>query len=255
MAIVTLTTDFGLEGYYPGVLKGVILNENPDVQLVDITHGIKPYDIVQAAFVLNNTCHTFPPGTVHLVSVDNRPAPLSLMAFEQDGHFFIGPDNGLFSLMFGELPHPVYRVPLPKGDPFPFSRGSAGAIAHITAGKPLVELGLPVAEPLRRIALQPVTSPSQIRGSVIYTDHYGNVIVNIRQELFEKVRNKRRFRLFFKRHDPIVQLSRNYHDVPVGETLCLFNDAGFLTIAINMGRAAGLLGLKPDDMVQIDFEG
>ena len=61
------------------------------------------------------------------------------------------------------------------------------------------------------------------------------------------------FNFFFKRHDPIVQLSRNYHDAPIGETLCLFNDAAYLTIAINMGKAASLLGLKMDDMVQVDF--
>ena len=96
-------------------------------------------------------------------------------------------------------------------------------------------------------------STAQIRGSVIYVDHYENVIVNVQKELFERVRNGRHFQLFFKRHDPITQLSRQYHDVSIGETLCLFNDAGYLTIAINMGKAASLLGLKLDDMVQIDF--
>ena len=117
----------------------------------------------------------------------------------------------------------------------------------------MLEIGLPVMEVERRIALQPVISTAQIRGSVIYIDHYENVIVNVQEELFERVRNGRDFQLFFKRHDPIVCMSNHYHDVNIGETLCLFNEAGYLTIAINMGKAASLLGLKLDDMVQIDF--
>ena len=253
MKPVTLTTDFGLEGYYLAALKGAILHENPGMQLVDITHQVKPYDIVQGAFILKNAYHHFPEGTIHLISVDNLSAPLSLIALHHDGHYFIGPDNGIFFLMFDQLPEGVFRLDQEKGDPFPFNAAASLAVAHISSGKPMVEIGLPAGETERRIALQPVISPSQIRGSVIYVDHYENAVVNISQELFEKIRNKRRFKLFFKRHDPITELSRNCHDVPIGETLCFFNDAGYLTIAINMGKAASLLGLKMDDMVQIDF--
>lgn len=253
MKPVTLTTDFGSQGYYLAALKGAILEESPDLQLVDISHQVKPYDIVQGAYILKNAYHHFPKGTIHLISVDNLSAPLSLIAFQQDGHFFIGPDNGIFSLVFDQLSQEIYRLERPIGNHFPLNPMASQAIAHIFSGKPLVEIGLPVANPERRIALQPVISTSQIRGSVIYIDHYENAIVNIQQDLFEKVRNKRRFQLFFKRHDPITQLSGNYHDVPIGETLCLFNSAGYLTIAINMGKAASLLGLKIDDMVQVDF--
>src|SRR5690606_13422163 len=140
-------------------------------------------------------------------SVDNLSAPLSLIAFQHEGHYFIGPDNGIFTLMFDQLPKETYRLPKEKGNPFPFNAAAAMAVAHISSGKPLVEIGLPAGETERRIALQPVISPSQIRGSVIYVDHYENAVVNISQDLFEKIRNKRRFKLFFKRHDPITDLS------------------------------------------------
>ena len=253
MKPVTLTTDYGLGGYYLAALKGAILKENPDVPLIDISHQVKPYDIVQGAYILKNAYHHFPVGSIHLINIDNLSSPMSLIAFQLDGHYFIGPDNGIFTLMFDSLPGEVYLVEQKKGEPFPFNTAVSLAISHITSGKPMVEIGLPARETERRIALQPVISTSQIRGSVIYIDHYENAVVNIQHELFERIRNKRRFRLFFKRHDPITQLSRNYHDVPIGETLCLFNDAGYLTIAINMGKAASLLGLKMDDMVQIDF--
>ncbi len=253
MAMVTLTTDFGQKGYYLAALKGAILKESPDLQLVDISHFVKPYDIVQGAFILNNAYHHFPQGTIHLIAVNNISAPLSLIAFQHNGHYFVGPDNGIFSLMFDPVPEEVYRLEGGKGVPFPLNGLFAEAVAHVSSGKPLLEIGLPAGATERRIALQPVVSASQIRGSVIYVDHFENVVVNIKKDFFEKVRNKRRFKLFFKRHDPIEQLSRNYSDVPIGETLCLFNDAGYLTIAINMGKGASLLGLKLDDMVQVDF--
>ncbi len=254
MTIVTLTTDFGLRGYYLAALKGAILYENPGLQIIDISHEVKPYDIVQGAYILKNAYHHFPEGTIHLIGIDNLSAPLSLIALRHNGHYFIGPDNGIFSLMFDQQPKEAYRLEMKKGNHFPFNDTASHAISHISSGKPLVEIGLPAKETERRIALQPVISTSQIRGSVIYIDHYENAIVNIQKALFEKVRNRRRFQLFFKRHDPIVQLSRNYHDAPVGETLCFFNDADYLTIAINMGKAASLLGLKMDDMVQVDFD-
>lgn len=253
MPIITLTTDFGEAGYHVAALKGCLLERNPDLNIIDISHQVKPYDIVQAAFILKNAFHNFPEGTIHLMCVDNSSQPLSLIAFEQEGHFFVGPDNGVFSLIFEQLSPQYFRIPLLKNTAFPLNGALAEAVEHLTFGKPLLEIGLPAGETERRIALQPVISTSQIRGSVIFIDNHDNAIVNIKKGLFEKVQNGRNFKLYFKRHDPILKLSRNYHDVPVGETLCLFNAAGHLEIAINMGRGASLLGLKMDDMVQIDF--
>ncbi len=242
MATVTFTTDFGQKGYYLAALKGTILSESPDVQLVDISHLVKPYDIVQGAFILSNAYHHFPKGTIHVAAINNVSAPLPMIAFQHEGHYFIGPDNGIFSLMFDQLPAEIYKLSIENAGTFPIKDLIAEAISHIIGKKPFFEIGLPASDMERRIALQPVISSSQIRGSVIYIDHFENVVVNIKQDFFEKVRNKRRFKLFFKRHDPIEQLSRNYYDVSIGETLCLFNDAGYLTIAINMGRAASLFG-------------
>ena len=253
MRIITLTTDFGTAGYYVAALKGCLLQRNPELNIVDVSHHVKPYDIVQAAFILRNAFPNFPEGSIHLMCVDNSSLPLSLIAFEKDGHFFVGPDNGVFSLVFNEIPKNCFRIPLLRKGAFPLNEALAGAVEHLTYGKPLLEIGLPAGETERRIALQPVISTSQIRGSVIFIDNHDNAIVNIQRPLFEKVRNGRQFKLFFKRHNPIVKLSQNYHDEPVGEVLCLFNAANHLEIAINMGQAASLLALKIDDMVQLDF--
>ena len=252
MHIITLTTDFGLEDYYVAILKGAMLQQDPGLQIIDISHKVNPYDIVQGAFVLKNAFGSFPAGTFHVMTVDNSQDPVSFIVFRHEGHFFIGPDNGIFSLMFDDLPD-AFRLSSDDESPFPMRGILAKAVGHLVAGKPLFEIGLPAGPIERRIALQPVLSTSQIRGSVIYIDHYDNVVVNIQKDLFDKLRNGRNFAVYFKRHDPITQLSRQYTDVPIGETLCLFNSTGFLEIAINMGKASGLLGLKLDDMVQLDF--
>lgn len=253
MQIVTLTTDFGLDDYYVASLKGALLRQEPQLQIVDISHNVKPFDIVQGAFVLKNSYPSFPPGTIHVVTVNNSQEGRSFICLEHSDQFFIGPDNGIFSLLFTNMPQAWRLDPTMDIGPFSMQKTVAAAVSHLANANPLYEVGLPAGEVVQRIALQPVLSTSQLRGSVIYVDHYENVAINITEELFEKVRNGRKFALFFKRNDPITRLSRHYTDVPVGETLCLFNAAGFLEIAVSMGKASSLLGLKLDDMVQVDF--
>ncbi len=252
MQIVTLTTDFGLEDYYVAQLKGVLLSHACPLQIIDISHKVKPYDIVQGAFVLKNSFACFPVGTIHIITVNNSVEGMSLICFKQDGQFFIGPDNGIFTLIFAELSE-VRRLDFNEAADFPIQITIAKTLKLLASGASLEDIGSPAGEIAQRIALQPVLSHSHIRGSVIYVDHYENVVINIPVELFEKVRNGRQFALYFKRNDPISTVSRHYTDVPVGETLCLFNSAGFLEIAVSMGKASSLLGLKLDDMIQVDF--
>jgi S-adenosylmethionine hydrolase len=252
MQIVTLTTDFGLDDYYVAQLKGALLSQSPTLQIIDISHNVKPYDIVQGAFVLKNTYPNFPPNTIHVITVNNSAEGMSLLCFKQSGQFFIGPDNGIFSLIFSELPD-VWRIEVNEETPQNLQLSLSRSVRHLAAGLPMEEIAVPARETVQRIAIQPVLSHSQIRGSVIYIDHYENVVINIPKDLFEKVRNGRQFALFFKRNDPITLVSGHYTDVEVGETLCLFNSTGFLEIAVSMGKASSLLGLKLDDMVQVDF--
>ncbi len=252
---VTLTTDFGTQDFYAGALKGAIIRESPDVQLVDISHHIKPFDIVQGAFVLQNVWPEFPAGTIHLLGVNCVYAEeFRFVAARHAGHFFLAPDNGLLTLLFEELPQTDVRSITPAGQHhFAVKNIFAGAVAHIAAGEPFDELGSYAPPLLQRIRIQPVITPVRIRGTVIHVDNFDNVVVNIRQDIFEKTANGRGFSLFFKRNDPITRLSGNYCDVPIGEPLCLFNTAGYLEIAVNMGRAASLLGLKVEDIVEVEF--
>ena len=256
MPIVTLTTDFGLKDYHLAALKGALLSRDASLNIVDITHNVENYDIVQAAFIFRNAWPSFPEGSIHLLSVNNyhegRP---DFLVLKRKGHYFIGPDNGLFSLIFSDPPEQAFRLDFPAHNAFPLKEIFSRAIAHLVSDAPLKKIGKPAGGILQRLTFQPVIGPSQIRGSVIYIDNYENAIVNIRRELFEKVGQNRPFSLYFKRHDPITRISDHYQEVPVGETLCLFNSAGYLEVAINMGKAGSLLGLGVEETAQIDFHG
>jgi len=251
---LTLTTDFGQKDYYAGMLKGTLLSAHDDLNIIDISHSVPNYDIVQAAFILKNSYSTFPKGTIHLVSVNNFYNNQSaFLVIQHDGHFFIGADNGIFSLIFPEKIEAVVELNYQGTGTGEVNRVFAQAAADLAKGKTLEEIGTPLTEIMERITFQPVVKASQIVGSVIHVDNYENVITNITRELFEQVAKGRNFNLYFKRHDEIKKLSWHYFDVPVGDTLCLFNSAGYLEIAINLGKASSLLGLNIDDTVQIEF--
>ncbi len=254
MPIVTLTTDFGWKDYYLAMIKGAMLCQRRDLNIIDITHDINNYDIVQAAYLFRNAWPSFPKGTIHVVSVnDFNEGKNSFLAIRHEGHYFIGPNNGVFSLVFEKMPSEVYQLDFQDRGEFPLKEVYAKAVGHLANDKPFQEIGLPAHETVSRITFQPVIGPAQIKGAVIHIDKFENVVLNIPKSLFKQVGDKRSFTLSFKRHDPIKRLSRHYHDVPVGEVLTRFNSSGHLEIAINMGKAASLLGLNLEDAVQIDF--
>lgn len=254
MTAVTLTTDLGAQDYYAGALKGAILREHPGILVVDITHSIPNHDIVRGAFVLRNAFPHFPAATIHLLNVHNFYASdRRMLALRFQEHFFLGPDNGIFSLVFDRQPEQAVVLEDTGAGLLSYQQTYANAIGRLAKGVPLEELGKPAGAIAERIHLRPVVSASQIRGTVIHVDKFENVVVNIDRALFEQVRKERDFALYFKRHEPITTLSRFYCDTPIGEVLCLFNSSGFLEISIHMGKAASMLGLEVDDAVRIDF--
>ena len=199
MYIITLTTDFGLQDYYVPVLKGTMLQRHQALNFIDISHNIKNHDIVQAAFTLKNAWHQFPEETIHLVSVNNFGGERNrFLVLHHQNHFFIGPDNGIFTLLFDTPPQYIYEIPFQGLNFQHVKEAFADAIDVIVSEKPLAEMWSPVTDMVQRITLQPVIAPSQIRGSVIHIDNYDNVIINVTRALFEKVGRGRNFQLYFK---------------------------------------------------------
>lgn len=254
MPLVTLTIDTGLHNYYNALIKGALYGVCPDVHIVDLATNIDNYNIVQAAYVLRHAWKSFPAGTIHLIGVNDLAGPdQHFLLLLQNNHYFIAPNNGIFSLLFDNIAEQVYELPWPENSSFPIKDIFAQAVAKIASPLPLEQIGTPTKSMVQRITFQPVVTAQQIRGTVIFIDRYDNAVVNITRELFEHTGRGRPFTLQFKRHDPIRALSQNYYDVPVGEVLCLFNSAGYLEVAINLGRAASLLGIRLEDTVQLDF--
>ncbi len=256
MPVITITSDFGWQDYYLAAIKGHLLRQTLEYPIVDITHNIESHDIVQAAFIFKNAWKNFPQGSIHLISVKNYYGEKKrFLIFKYKGHFFVGPDNGLFSLVFEEWPDgPVYSLPSKTGQHLPLKEVFGQAVKKLLSDSALKTLGPKVKDVVQRITFQPVITKNEIRGSVIYIDRFENVIVNISEVLFEQVAVNRDFNVYFKRHDPISKICGHYHEVPVGEPLCRFNSSGYLEIAINMGKASSLLGLNMEDAVHISFE-
>jgi len=246
MQPITLTTDLGHRDFYLAALKGSIISLLPEVRLVDVTHEIPPFDVQAAAGTLRNVYRYFPEGTVHLVGVDTvfgEGTRYAMMKFDE--HFFVGADNGIFSIILGEdEAQELFEIDIRQDLHylhFPLADILAKAACHIARGGAAAEIG------------RPMDVPDSIKGHIAHIDSFGNAISDISRELFEKVQNGRDFRLHFKHNETIDSLSWNYNEVPEGERLCLFGISNFLEIAINKGHAGRLLGLQRDEIVMVKF--
>jgi len=258
MTLVTLTTDWGFTSFYIGAVKGTLLNLIPGVTIVDISHKIPCFNILHASFVLRNAYPCFPEGTIHIIGVNTEASVKSPhIVVQHNGHYFIGADNGIFSLIFDTTSLVAVELELMQdSDYFTFSTrdvfSKAASIIAQTGG--IEQLGRAYTHIMERIHFRPVTHESQIIGNVIFIDDYQNVFVNIDKSIFKKVAKGRPFRVNLRLKDQhSTKISRAYGDVPEGEVVVLFGTTGFLEIAINKGRAASLLGFQLHDTVSIDF--
>jgi S-adenosylmethionine hydrolase len=258
MAIITLTTDLGDKDIYQAALKGSILKLLPSVNIVDITNSVAAYNVQQAAFILKNSFCYFPDATVHLIGIDTLyTANRKYLALKYKNHYFVGADNGIFSLMFDSEPEAIVEINIMqdlKFLHFPLADIFVKAACHLANGGKLSEIGIPLVNIEMKMNLQPVIEKNLIKGAVIYIDSFQNVITNITKDFFTTVQQGRRFTLSFKRNETISHLSWHYNEVPEGEKLCLFGISDHLEIAINKGNASGLLGLTLGDSVIIDFD-
>lgn len=257
MAVITLTSDLGAADPYLATVKGRMLRRCPEVVLVDVTHEVSSWNSQQAAYVLRQTFPHFAPDTIHWIGVYSQAQRREryLVVFHR-GQYFVGPDDGLFSLLFDDHPEFIFAIREGVGA----ERGDLGiyadavcAAAHLASGADILEIAVQVQTIAERSSLRALDHPDLIRAAVIYIDNFGNVILNVDRALMERVGQGRRFLLRLRKNDQIDKLSQRYSDVPFGERLAFFNSAGYLEIALNQGNAAKMHGLKLDDLVQIVF--
>lgn len=256
MPIITLTTDLGQQDFYVAKLKAALMKRIRDVKILDVTHAIANHDIQQAAFFLKNVWSDLPKGSIHIVSVYTHYTRYNkYIIFEYKGHYFIGPNNGIFSLLLEDMEQEqVHQIDYPEGVQNLFELYAHGA-ACIATETPLREIGNEKITLEKKISILPVHTSNEIRATIIHVDHFGNVVLNVTENFFEHVRKNREFEIYFKHNDPITNISAGYSDVAVGEVLASFNILGHLEIAINMGNASSMLDLYKNETLQIYFRG
>ncbi len=256
MPFITLTSDLGERDHYVAAVKGALYSACADIRIVDISHQISHFDIAHAAFVLKNAYHHFPEGSIHLLSVESTDKPdARILLVKKKGHFFVGYDNGIFSLLFDDGPDEIFHIPGKEGraSTFPFREIMVDVACKLVNGTKAEALGVAVSEYVERQKLQPVLNGNSLRGAILYFDHYGNAMTNISRTLFEEIIGEKRFSIAFKNNETVRSISLSYNEVPEGEKLCIFNSEGYLEIAINKGQAKQLFGLKIGDLIQIEF--
>ena len=251
MQLITLLTDFGLKDHRLAILKGQLYRsiESP-FQLVDITHEVQAHDLVEAAFLLESAWKFFPAGTIHIVWLYPQDVRDMIIAHVH-GHWMIAPDNGFLSLLADRPDMECVRAPIPDKAQAPLFRFVAGLSEDCIGGD--VSKFEQTSQIRERIALKPVFSKSEIRASFLYADRFGNVYFNLRKEMFEKVRNGRPFKVFYRGMEPLTEIANTYADVAPGEMVCLFNGAGFFQISQHLGSAEDALEIKHQDSIQILF--
>ncbi|MEE9349374.1 MAG: SAM-dependent chlorinase/fluorinase [Flavobacteriaceae bacterium] len=271
--IITFTSDFGTKDYFVGAFKGRIYGALNKVNLVDITHGIAPFSITEAAYVITNAYKHFPKGTIHIIAVDaewsieNKHLVVLL-----NGHYFICADNGILSILLtNSRPDNVVEIDLPTKNESYFMANFVNAATHLAKGKEMSSIGKSITEIAKIKEMQPIFKPeaNQLIGNIIYIDNFGNVISNIDFETFEAARKGRNYEIKIRRYS-FNMLNINYNDivnynVPVnerkddGKALALFNSDNLLEIAIyrsnldTVGGASSLLGVKYRDTITISF--
>jgi S-adenosylmethionine hydrolase len=257
--IITLSTDFGLEDPYVGVMKGVILGINPEVRLVDLTHALSNQNLLEAAFILNSAFPYFPPGTIHLAVVDpGVGGDRRLMAIQDRDDFWIGPDNGLFSLVLknhpkAELFHLINSTYFLETVSSTFHGRDilAPAAAHLSLGISPSQIGKALSDPVLLDIPEPEIIDNRIRGQVLWADHFGNLITNISQKMLPPSGPGPGLRIFIGSHE-IAGIRPSYVDSEPGRLLALIGSGGYLEIACNLGRAADRIGYRSGEDLKVE---
>ena len=275
MSIVTLTTDFGIKDYFVSATKAALISEISSVNIVDISHQISPYNVTEAAYIIKNAYKSFPKGTIHLIGVDSELTPDNkhLVMFFDD-HYFIGADNGIFSLVVnGKIPDKIVSINIHENiiTSFPILDIFVKIAAHISRQGKLEVIGKKTNSILELTNVNPVinNSKNKILGSVIYIDNYGNVITNITEKIFDEVGKSRpfiinartiEFNMIYKNYSEAIDfnIAKDKREED-GKKIALFNTAGHLELAIyksnpsTVGSASSLFGLSYRDSVTILF--
>jgi S-adenosylmethionine hydrolase len=260
---ITFLSDFGLSDDFVGTCHGVMKRIAPEAQIIDITHGIPPTSVLQGALVLSNTIAFMPVG-IHLAIVDpgvgGPRRPLALR--DREGRVYVGPDNGLLLPAAGragieaahELANPDYALESISRT-FHGRDLFAPAAAHLAIGVSLAELGPPVdPESLVRLDIpEPSIDGGGIRATLLYTDSFGNIALNLDRDDVAALGlvSGARVELELAGERYYAVMARTFADARPGDVILYEDSYKNMSIAINRGNAARMLHASPGQQVRI----
>ena len=274
MSIITFTSDYGLVDHRVPSVKGKILSLNENVNIVDISHEIQAYNLLQTAYIVRNSYPFFPKGTVHIIAVDSFfTKERKCILYLADGHYFIAADNGVLSLIFYDIkPEQVYEITFNNrfDDEVTFTSTDifAPAAVHLTNGGLPEVIGRKYKTPKQLSFPRAVYNENEkmIIGEIMYIDNFGNVISNISRKFFEKTsagsesfivkfRNLALTKIY-NQYTEFIQNWEHEHEYH-GKSAAIFNDAGLLELTIYKGNsqngAKTLFGMKVGESIYIEF--
>ncbi|MFH1919591.1 MAG: SAM-dependent chlorinase/fluorinase [Planctomycetota bacterium] len=261
MTVITLTTDFGAGSPYVAAMKGVILSINSRTTVVDITHGVRPQDVRQAALVLDDVAGRFPPESIHVAVVDpGVGTDRAILYAEIDRQRFVAPDNGVLSRVARRItPSKIIRVSEPEYWLEPVSATFHGrdimapVAARLSAGLDPEKLGPPLEKLVMLGWPEPVVSPGKIEGEVLDVDSFGNLITNVEAPMLAEIPDVGRASVELAKCKT-EGIRTTYADAPPGALIALVGSSGRLELAIVGGSAAKTLGGAVGDSVTVCWE-
>lgn len=252
--IITLTTDFGTADPYVGAMKGVILNVNPDATIIDISHDVAPFDILDGALTIAQAYRYYPPRTLHLVVVDpsvgTQRRPI-LAVGEQ--HYFVAPDNGVLSLVYDREERMSVRhiesehyFLSPISNTFHGRDIFAPVAGWFSKGLEPSKFGPEITDFVRLSAPKPKALNEKLfKGIVLKIDKFGNAITNFTTsdvpQLFSETPPP--FKIVVGKQE-VTKLNRIYAEGASGEIFAIIGSSGFLELATSRGGAARVLGVQ-----------
>jgi S-adenosylmethionine hydrolase len=225
------------------------------VSIVDISHHLPPYDLIQAAFLLQNCLDDFEQQAVHIVAVDTSLVLYkNILIAKYKSNWIITSDNGFLSMLNKKFDQ-VYVVNEQEFDINDISpeRNVFTKLAGYILSNQAIETFANQAVVIKEVDnLKPVVDQLQIRATIVHVDGYDNAVTNLNKAEFEQWIADSSFRIYYKRKEYLEQIENNYAKVLPGMGVAVFNDKGWLEIAINKGKGKSLLGLKLGDQIIIE---
>lgn len=276
MSVISLITDFGTKDHYVGSVKGALYSELNDLRIVDISHSISPFNIIEAAYIIENSYKNFPIGSIHIIGVDSEKTPeQNHLVIKLDGHYFICADNGILSLLTTKIKaEKIININVHNELPTTFSVLDVFVkiAAHIYRGGSIDLVGSKIEKLKELYNINPILNEktNEIIGNVIYVDNYENVVTNITKKIFQDFGKSRKFEINARNYK-FKQIVKSYSEAirfdinkesrkEIGKKIALFNKSDYLELSIyksnplSSGGASSLFGLNYRDIIIIKFD-